>query len=237
MLELLRSTGVLLLYCVVAVSTAFTGRMLIRIPDELFRKILHCLLLGFAPVFVYSYARWWHAVAVCVFFVAAFYPVLALLEKRDGFAELTTERRPGELKASMVLVFIMFIVVFTVCWGWLNDRLLVLAVVFAWGPGDAAAALVGKAWGRHKIRFGPLDGKKSVEGSAAMFLLSLVSVAAILLWRGGLRMAACIVVSLMTAFVSMLAELLAPNGDDTIICPLAAMVVLLPLIDLFGGLT
>jgi hypothetical protein len=70
-----------------------------------------------------------------------------------------------------------------------------------------------------------------------MFVVSLVSVTVILLLRGGLSAAGYLVVPVVTAFVSALAELCSWDGHDTVICPLSAMAVLLPLIYLFGGLT
>jgi len=236
MTDFLHGAGALLLYFVIAAGTALTCRMMIRIPDELFRKILHCILLGSLPVFVFCFQIWWISALASLLFAAAVYPALAYFERFQGFSELTTERRHGELKASLLLVFTMFAVVIAVCWGWLGDRHLVLASIYAWGFGDAAAALVGKRFGVHKIHWKYVDGKKSAEGSAAMFLTSLVSVAAILLWRGGLSIAGFIVIPLVTALTSAAAELYSRDGMDTVICPISAMVILLPLVHLFGGL-
>ena len=225
----------LLIYFICAAAPALLCRAFIRIPDELFRKILHCILLGSLPVFVFGFDTWWRAAAASVAFTVVVYPILAWFERFRGYSELTTERKKGELKESLLLVFAMFAVVISVCWGWLNDRYLVLASVYAWGFGDAAAALVGKRWGRHKIRFGPADSHKSVEGSTAMFVVSMISVEIVLLLRGGLGLAGYIVIPVVTAFISALAELCSKDGHDTVICPLSAMVVLLPLIYLFGG--
>jgi dolichol kinase len=236
MQSFLYGARMLLLYFVCAAAPALLCRKLIRIPDELFRKILHCILLGSLPVFVFAFDVWWRAAVASVAFAVVVYPILAWFERFRGYSELTTERKKGELKESLLLVFAMFAVVIAVCWGWLDDRYLVLASVYAWGFGDAAAALVGKTWGKHKIHFGPADGKKSVEGTAAMFVVSLVSVTVILLLRGGLSAAGYLVVPVVTAFVSALAELCSRDGHDTVICPLSAMAVLLPLIYLFGGL-
>ena len=236
MQELFHGVAALLLYFVAAASTALISRVLIKIPDELFRKILHCILLGSLLIFVFCFAVWWHAALCCIAFAAVVYPALAWFERFKGFSELTTERKKGELKESLLLVFGMFALVITVCWGWLCDRYLVLASVYAWGFGDAAAALVGKKWGKHKVRLGHADAKKSVEGSAAMFFVSLVSVTVILACRGGLSAAGYVVVPIITAFISAAAELYSKGGHDTVICPLSAMVVLLPLVHLFGGL-
>lgn len=228
---IIHSIGALLLYFAVAASSALISRVLIRIPDELFRKILHCILLGSLLVFVFCFRVWWYAALTSLAFAAVVYPVLAFFERFRGFSRLTTERKHGELKSSLLLVFSMFAVVITVCWGWLGDRYLVLASIYAWGFGDAAAALVGKRFGRHK-----LIGPKSLEGSTAMFAISWLSVAVILVCRGGLHPTGCALVSLLTALVSALAELYSKDGLDTVICPLSAMAVLLPLLHLFGGL-
>ncbi len=235
MQEFVAGAGSVLLYYVIAASVALLCRHFFRIPDEIFRKTLHGILLVSFLFFVFCFETWWMAVLLALAFAIVVYPILAFFERFKGFSQLTTERRTGELKNSLLLVFGMFAVVALICWGWLGDKHLVLATIYAWGFGDAAAALVGKAFGKHKITIKYTDGKKSVEGSFAMFLTSLVSVGIILLCRGDMNIVACIVIAVAVALVSSLAELFSKNGNDTIICPLAAMVVLLPMIAVFGG--
>lgn len=235
MAAFLHGALMLLVYFVLAASAALICRIVIRIPDEVFRKILHCILLGSLIVFVFCFDQWWHGAVGAVIFAVIVYPILACLERFKAYSKLTTERKQGELKESLLLVFGMFALVIAVCWGWLGDRYLVLASIYAWGFGDAAAALVGKTWGRHKIRLRHADMHKSVEGSAAMFVVSLLSVAVILICRGHLNAAGYVVIPVVTAAVSTLAELCSKDGRDTVICPLSAMAVLLPLIYLFGG--
>lgn len=46
MQEMLKGFGWLLAYFVPCAATALIGHYLINIPKELFRKILHCILLG-----------------------------------------------------------------------------------------------------------------------------------------------------------------------------------------------
>lgn len=235
MQELLHGLLALLIYFIVVAGIALACRVLIRIPDELFRKILHCILLGSLIVFVSCFQIWWHAACSAIVFAVVVYPILAWFEHFKGFSKLTTERKKGELKEGLLLVFSMFALVIVICWGWLNDRYLVLASVYAWGFGDAAAALVGKKWGKHKITFGHADKHKSADGSAAMFLVSLISVTIILICRGGLSIAGYVIIPLVTALISAAAELYSKHGHDTVICPLSAMVVLLPLTHLLGG--
>ena len=69
-----------------------------------------------------------------------------------------------------------------------------------------------------------------------MFVFSFLTVTTILLCRGGLGLLPCLVISLVVALVAAVTELYSKNGNDTIICPLSAMVALLPLVYLFGGL-
>ena len=59
MQEFLHGAGVVCIYFVVAASAALWGRRLIQIPDELFRKMLHfILLLSYIP-FAFAFETWW----------------------------------------------------------------------------------------------------------------------------------------------------------------------------------
>lgn len=236
MQEFLTGAGIVVVYFVVAASIAIACRFFIKIPDELFRKILHCILLGSLLAFVFGFQTWWLSAVTAIVFAVVVYPILAFFEKFRAYSQVTTERKKGELKTSLLLVFGMFAAVIAICWGWLGDRYLVLTSIYAWGFGDAAAALVGKRFGKHKIHLKFVDGKKSMEGSGAMFLTSFISVLVVLICRDGVGIGGCVIVSLLTALVSTLAELYSKDGMDTVICPMSAMVVLLPLVYLFGGL-
>lgn len=227
----------LLIYFVVCASTALITRVRITIDDELFRKILHGILLGSLYVWVISFETWWIVALTAIGFAVIVYPCLMLAEHIKGYSKVVTERKSGELKQSLLIVFFMFAAVVTVCWGWLDDKMLALASIYAWGFGDAVAALVGKRFGKHKIG-GKIEHirKKSVEGTAAMCAVSFVSVFVILVLRGGISYPLLIVTAAAVAVVSAATELVTPNGLDTITCPLAAMAVLLPLVHLFGGI-
>ena len=235
MQELIRGFGWLLAYFIPLAAMALTGHHFINIPKEVFRKLLHCILLFSLLVFVFGFETWYISALACIIFELVVYPALWFFERFRGYSELTTERKKGELKNSLLLVFSMFAVVIAICWGWLGDRYLVLASVYAWGFGDAAAALVGKRFGRHKLNFKFLDGKKSLEGTLAMFTLSFVSVAVILQIRGGIPVLGGFVTALITAEAAALVELYSRGGNDTFTCPLASMAVMLPLLHLFGG--
>ena len=160
---------------------------------------------------------------------------LALAERLPAFASFIKQRRQGEIKSSMLLALSMMAISTCVCWGILGDKYLVLACVYAWGVGDAFAALVGKKFGRHKVRLPLADPNKSVEGTAVMFLTSSAAVTAVLMLRGGLCAGECLLIASAGSAVSAYVELCTKNGYDTFTCPAAAMAVILPLIRLLGG--
>ena len=123
----------------------------------------------------------------------------------------------------------------SICWGIFGDRYLVLACVYAWGVGDAFAALIGKQFGKHKTNLPFADPRKSWEGSAAMFLSAVFSVLTVLMVRGGLGFGACLLIALPAAAATTYVELITKDGLDTITCPTVAMAVIIPLIKILGG--
>jgi len=233
--ELLHGAGVVCIYFVIAASSMLTLRKLIKIPDELFRKILHFILLFSYIPFAFAFETWWRSVLLTVILELLIYPALVLAERLPMFSSFVTERKHGEFKQSMLLAFTMLAVCNTVCWGILGDKYLGLACMYAWGVGDAAAALVGKKFGRHKITWKYADKNKSIEGSAAMFVTSAIAVLCVLLSHGHLTLPAYIVIPIVGAGTATLVEMVTDDGRDTVYCPAAAMLVMLPLMALFGG--
>lgn len=235
MQEFLHGAGVVCIYYVMAASAALWARKLIKIPDEIFRKTLHFILLFSYIPFAFAFETWWRSVLLTVILELLIYPALALAERLPMFSSFVTERKHGEFKQSMLLAFTMLAVCNTVCWGLLGDQYLGLACMYAWGVGDAFAALIGKRFGKHKITWKYADKYKSVEGSAAMFLTSAIAIACVLLTHNHLTLPAYIVIPVVGAAVSTLVEMVTKDGRDTIYCPTAAMLAMLPLMALFGG--
>ena len=235
MSELWHGCAIILLYFAVCATSALVAHALFPIPSEVFRKLLHMILLGSLSVWTVVFSRWQTAAITAVAFALLVWPILALAERLKGYSALLTERKQGEIKSSLLLVFFMYAVVVCLCWGLFHDRLLALAGIYAWSFGDAAAALIGKRFGRHHFKGREPLCRKSWEGTGSMFAVSFVSVLAVLTARGGLSLPALIGISACTAAVSAVVELYSKNGMDTVTCPLAATAVLLPLTLCFGG--
>jgi len=233
--ELLTGFVVLGMYIIIMVALALLLRAVIRMPDEVYRKLLHCILLGGLFVWTVGFKTWYISVLSAIGFAVVIYPVLIAGGRIECISRLFIERRSGEFKRSLIVVFLMYGIITSICWGWLGDKLLGLCSIFAWGFGDAAAALVGKRWGKHGIEGKHIEGRKSLEGTFAMFTISFVCVLLFLCYRGGMAWYEYIMISTITAVVSAVVELYSLDGMDTITCPVAAMVVILPLVHLFGG--
>ena len=235
MTEFLHGTLIFLLYLVPLAIIILTIRKFTKIQDELFRKILHFILLGAYIPLLFGFKTWW----ICIIFVTCLlvllFPVLLFAEKIPGFSKFVNERKKGEFISSMVLALSVMLGSITIGWGLMNDKFLVLASVYSWGIGDAFAALIGKRFGKHKITWKFVDNKKSYEGSIAMFITSTIAVAVVLIIRGGVKPLPIICISTLSALASTFVELCSKKGSDTVTCPLVSMVVIIPLLIVFGG--
>ena len=232
--EFIVGFGILLAYFAVCASLALVLRRHVIMPAEVFRKTLHMILLGSIFVLAYAFQTWWVSAAAAAVFMAVVYPVLALAERMPGYSKLLTERKSGEIKWSLIVVFFMFASLICVCWGLLGEKYLVIASVLAWWLGDAAAALVGKRYGRHYIEGRLVEGRKSLEGTLAMFAVSFVAVTAVLMANGTVLWYCCVPVALLTAACCAVVELYTKGGMDTLTCPFAAAALLIPLVRLLG---
>lgn len=225
----------LLIYFIFCATCAFTLRKIIKIDDELYRKLLHFILLGSSPVFLYVFSTWYSSVLASASFAILAYPLLSFAEKLDGYKYILAERDIGEIKRSLIAVFGMFAIVIAICWGLLGTKYLALAVILGWGLGDAAAALVGKKFGKHHLKGKFIDGKKTLEGTIAMFIVSFIAIITVLILNSGLSWYGNMLISIIAAGVCSIAELNTKNGLDTLTCPAATLAAMLSFLHLWGG--
>ena len=234
LLSMLTGYGYLILYFAACAVSALLMRKVIRVPREVFRKTLHMILLGSMFVLTYAFTLWWQAAAAAGVFMLTVYPILAYFERMPGYSQLLTERKRGEIKRSLIVVFFMFAVLICVCWGWLDQKHLAIASVLVWGLGDAAAALAGKRFGRRFIEGRLVEGRKTLEGTLAMFVVAFITVMLVLLVKCPVQWYAYVPIALATAAASAAVELYTKNGMDTLTCPFTAAAILIPLVRLWG---
>ncbi len=216
--ELLHTLIVVLIFIMIALAAALLLFYVVGVTGELRRKILHVIAFLLVPVMALSAEHWYTAVLLCLIIAAVLYPIFTLLENKSFYDSLFGQRRKGETKRSLLLLFIMGALITALFWGFFGSRFTVIAGIPVWGIGDAAAALVGEKFGRHKITWRIADEKKSFEGSAAMFGIDFLFLM-VLLAVNGYGIIFCLLCSLFTSLAATFAELVTKNGYDTITTP------------------
>src|SRR5512145_310153 len=146
--------GLFIGYFVIAALPLLLLKMHIDVPFELTRKMYHFVItLSIFPL-LNLFSTWYAALLAALAFALLVYPVLALVERSSLYKRIAVERTDGEFKNSLMIVQLSLATLIFVFWGLLGDAWQYIAVVavMAWGFGDAAAALVGKTYGRRRIQ-------------------------------------------------------------------------------------
>jgi dolichol kinase len=140
--------------------------------------------------------------------------------------QLLQQRKNGEIRSSLVLVFLMMAVLTFVFWGCLGEewKYVTVVSVMAWGFGDGAAALVGKRFGRNVVNHRWVEGKKTVEGSIAMYGVAALALFFSLFLLTATPWYYCLIAALCVAPICSVVELFSRNGTDTITVPLATAI-------------
>ena len=125
------------------------------------------------------------------------------------------------------MLFGMFAVLIAVSWGLFSEPGIAAASILMWGIGDAAAALIGIPWGKHKIRWKHTDGKKSAEGTAAMFVSSFLAGLAVMGITAGYPPARLLLTVTAASAAGALTELFSGSEWDTVTVPSVILSVLL----------
>ena len=202
-------------------------RFLTRVPPYVFRKLLHVVAFTCVSLMILTAKSWEAAALTAVLIAVAVYPILAALERAPWYEKLFVQKSAGEIKKSLLLLFFMFAAMISVAWGVFGEPHLASAAILMWGTGDAAAALVGIPYGRHKVRSRFTDGKKSWEGSTAMLLVSLLSGLIVLTAARKTPLPQALFGACAGALLGTATELFSPSEYDTVTVPAVIAAVLL----------
>lgn len=207
-----------------------------NLPFEVTRKLYHLVItLSIYPL-VRFFNNWYMAVLAVLLLALIAYPALARFENAALFRRIAVERELGEFKRSLLIVQGSMALLLFVFWGILGPHWKYVAVVavMAWGLGDAAAAIVGKAIGRRRIEHPRIAGKKTYEGTLAMFITAALAVFFTLLMEGGQPWPVSLMVALLVAPVCATVELFSNKGMDTLTVPISTGLAVLSLVTLFS---
>jgi len=69
---------------------------------------------------MYAFKTWWVSAIAAIVFILMVFPILAFAERVPGYSQLLIERKKGEIKRSLIVVFVMFAILICLCWGWLG---------------------------------------------------------------------------------------------------------------------
>ncbi len=204
-------------------------------PFEITRKLYHLVItLSIFPL-VTVFSTWYMAVLAAFMLVLLAYPVLALLDRSTLYTRMMVERKKGEFKSSLIIVQLSMSILIFISWGLLGEHWKYVAVVavMAWGLGDAAAALVGKAFGRRRIHHPRIQGAKTYEGTLAMFIVAGMAIFLTLLIYAGQSWQVSTIIALLVAPASAAVELFSDRGMDTLTVPLSVAFLVMPLMSFF----
>lgn len=225
--ETLQCFGKFILFILPCVAVLIPIKFLTRVPQFVFRKLLHLVAFS-STLWILVVAESWQAASLTSCMIALLlYPVLAFLEKESWYHDLFIQKKSGEIKKSLLLLFFMFAAVTAVGWGIFGKPYVVALAILMWGTGDAAAALVGIPFGKHKVNLKFTNGKKSWEGTIAMFLTSLVCGFLVSCVYYRFSFLKSLLPILAGSIVGAATELFSPSEYDTVTVPIAILVVML----------
>lgn len=233
LMEYLRLSGIYWAYIVSCASVLIILRFTVKIPDYIFRKLLHFVAFTSILPLALGTEIWWIAVAVEILFLIVVIVGLHLFERFSFYKGLFVEKREHEVIISFVVLFSLMTILLAVFWGGFGgDRVYIgVGAIMAWGPGDAVAAIVGKKYGKHKLQGRMIEGIKSVEGTVGMAITSFVCTLPVLLMMSSLPWYISLVFSAIIAPVAALTELYTKRGYDTVTVPgVSALVLCLTLL-------
>lgn len=226
--EYLKVLGIYLGYIVVLAAVLIVVRFTTRVPDYIFRKLLHFVAFTSIIPLVSFTDIWWIAVAVEVLFLIVVIVALRIFESFSFYKNLFVEKAKHEIIFSFISLFGLITVLLAIFWGGFGEEHLYIAVgaIMAWGPGDAVAAIVGRQKGKHKLTGRLIEGTKSVEGSVGMAVTAFVCLFPVLLLMSALPWHVSLVFALAIAPIASLTELFTKGGWDTVTVPAVVSLVL-----------
>lgn len=209
-------------YVIIAGLLALITRFC-SVQQEIIRKGYHLMATGSIIILLYAFSHWISALYAVLFLATLVYIILPLAIKIPGMNKLSIGRQ-GKFKEVLKQAgyfFIALISLITLIWGGAGDdyKIHIVMGMAALGIGDAAAALIGKKFGKHQFKMF-FDKQKSVEGSVAMAITVFLTAFMLLYFFTNQTLLPALISSVIIGLVSATVEAICVNGLDTIIIPL-----------------
>ena len=203
-------------------------RVFTKVPDFIFRKILHLIAVCVINVLVIVSIHWWVAEIILGISAIGLTVLLLIFEPTSIYKKFFIEKSKHEVLISFLLFFLVVACLIAFFWGYrgYENRFYVTIAILAWGLGDAAAAIFGQAFGKHKISGKMIEGTKSIEGSIMCFVFAFIISLVLLISLIHIVWSLALIEALLIGVFVSLAELFTKKGLDTITCPFVAALIL-----------
>ena len=221
---MLKGLVILFGYIGLAASAAAALNSAGKIPGEVMRKILHMITVISVFIYVYAFESWYMAAAAAAIFAAAAYPAIMVVERFPKLMAMFNERSNGEIRMSLLIIHAIFVLFICVFWGLLGDewKYIIIAAVLTWGIGDAAAALVGKRWGKRRLKHRWARKDKTAEGSLAMCIASAVTLTVTIGLLSGKPFYVALIIAATVAPMVTFVEMISDGKIDSATVPISA---------------
>ena len=203
-------------------------RIFIKIPDFIFRKVLHLITAGMITILIVIPIHWWIAEIVFGICIIGLVVLLLIFERTSIYQKFFVEKSKHEVLISFLIFALVVTSLIAFFWGFRRDgnKYLVIIAISSWALGDAAAAILGRLIGKHKVSGKMIEGIKSVEGSIACFIFAFIISFVLLMTLMHYVWWLSLLEALSIGIVITFAELFTKKGLDNLTCPIAASIVL-----------
>lgn len=115
--QTLRCFGTLAAFVIPCLSALLLIRCLLKPPSFVFRKLLHTAAFTGVSLMILAAGSWQAAALTSALLALVLYPVLTMAQEKVWFGKLLAQKSPGEVRRSMLLLFLMFTAVIALSWG------------------------------------------------------------------------------------------------------------------------
>ena len=178
---------------------------------------------GSVFVLLECFDHWYGAVIALAIFITAGFIVVPLAYRLLNLRSLSVQSGSSilEVLRQAALFLVSMAILITLIWGLIGEeyKLHIAIGMMALSFGDAAA-LVGKRFGKRKLKLRIFDRNKTIEASLAMFGFAFLVIFSLLLIFTDLPWILALISALILAASSAFVEAIAIRGLDTIVIPL-----------------
>jgi dolichol kinase len=217
----------LLCYAYIVVIIVISGRLnrIFHISQKASRKFLHAMIGNLPFVIPFFTASVYPALVAAPFILVTFIasplsPFKNLSKKMKGLSEITEEGHHLGLVFYAVSYTVLALL-------FASKPYIIAAGILPMAYGDSIASLIGERFGKTKYK---LTASRSLEGSAAMFLICFVTVVLSLAFFSAfyqLLTLNWIVTALAVAAATTVIEAISPKGSDNLTVPAIGALTLL----------